>query len=301
MRQPICFFLAGLCFVCAALPQTATITVIGQTVTNLDAIAFRNGTLFGATAARISSGSLYTINTSTGAATLVGPLVGASNASLTYAITGLAAQPGTGTLYGSTSHHSANSPGNLVTVNPSTGQVTVIGPFGPSTTAADLAFAPAGTLYGSMVKTPSRKPQLGTINLSTGAATLIGPAMLSPFGDGSGLASDSTGALFYSGAATGGPLDNVNPSNGAATMLATLTAGNNSGDMIAAMDFSPSGVLFGVENGVSNAYLIRIAYPGSTTPPSPVPIPSSLLLALTGLAGVGLFLGLKRIRGSATA
>jgi hypothetical protein len=230
---------------------------------------------------------LYTISTSTGAATLVGPLVGASNASLTYAITGLAVQPGTGTLYGSTSRHSANSPGNLVTVNPATGQVTVIGPFGSSRTAADLTFTPAGTLYGSMVG-QVRRPQLGTINVTTGAATLVGSTNLSTTGDGSGLASDSTGKLFYVGPGTGDVLQTVNPSTGVPTVIGTLTAGQHNGDMVDALDFSPTAVLFGVEaNGGSSVFLITIAPPGSAAPPSTVPIPSSLLLALTGLACAG--------------
>jgi sugar lactone lactonase YvrE len=139
-----------MCFyVSAASAQIGLITNIGTTVNNMDAIAFNSsGVLYGATS---GTGSLYTIDPATGAATLVHALVGVSNASLTYGLKGLAFQPGAGTLYGATSPDSPNSGDNLVTINPATGQVTVIGPSGTGYPYASIAFAPNGTLYGWLV------------------------------------------------------------------------------------------------------------------------------------------------------
>ncbi len=138
----------------------------------MDAIAFSSsGTLYGATS---STGSLYTINPSTGAATLVHALVGVSNANLTYGIKGLAFQPGTGALYGATSPDSPNSGGNLVTINPATGQVTVIGPSGTGSPYASIAFAPNGTLYGWLIGSGAPTISAATVNLTTGAGTSLG-------------------------------------------------------------------------------------------------------------------------------
>jgi len=64
-------------------------------------------TLFGTQAGTIGAGNLYTINTGTGAATLVGPLVDGSGNH--YGMTGIAFQPGTGVLFGSTSRLSPTS------------------------------------------------------------------------------------------------------------------------------------------------------------------------------------------------
>src|SRR5690242_14674095 len=82
--------------------------------------------LYGTTGGPSNPGNLYTINPATGFATLVGPLVDSGQAH--YAITGLAI--GNGVLYGSTSASSPTAPGELVTVNPATGQVTTVGAFG---------------------------------------------------------------------------------------------------------------------------------------------------------------------------
>ncbi len=278
--------LSGLFFgLSLAFAQVDAVTVVGQTVQGLDALAFNGTTLYGTTAGSIHSGSLYTINTSTGAGTLVGALVGASNSSLTYAITGLRFQPGTGTLFGATSKNSTNSPNSLVTVNPSTGAVTVIGPFNIPTNQgpADITFTPGGTLYGWIEPDADK---LATINLSTGQATIVGPSGIST--SGSGLASNSSGVLYYAGEETGGPLMTINPSTGAPTTIGTLGNGNSSGDSVAALAFSPSGTLFGIEGGDSTTFLITIAI-GSSPPPAPTPVPTTWILAALGLACIGLY------------
>src|SRR5256885_5903989 len=87
----------------------------------------RAQTLYGATGG-VKPGSLYTIDPSTGAATLVGLLL--DNTGHNYSLTGLAFDSATGVLYGATSTQSPTQGSELVTINPYTGLVTPIGLFG---------------------------------------------------------------------------------------------------------------------------------------------------------------------------
>lgn len=86
-----------------------------------------------------------------------------------FAITGLAFDPSTGVLYGSTGNQSPTSPKSLVRIDTSTGAGTLIGSFGVSgQTMADLTFG--GTLYGS----GSSRGDLYTVDRATGLATFVG-------------------------------------------------------------------------------------------------------------------------------
>src|SRR6188768_3101268 len=109
--------------------------------------------LYATTAAGIP-GEMYILNPATGATLQdVGPLNDANG--LNYGITGLAYNPLNGLLYGSTHNLDTADPNTvarLVTINPLTARVTVIGAFnagnvGRPATMADLAFDAAGTLY----------------------------------------------------------------------------------------------------------------------------------------------------------
>ncbi len=259
----------------AASAQTGLISNVGTTANNMDAITFNSsGTLYGATS---GAGSLYTINPATGAATMVHALVGASNASLTYGISGLAFQPGTGTLYGSTSPDSPNSGNSLVTINPANGQVTVIGATGTGRAYTDISFAPNGTLYGWLIGSGASTISAATINLTTGAGTSLGsPQTPSGLPDGGGLAVNASGVIYvaangHAGApcspstSCSGALWTINPANGATTTVATLTGGPGSAPTITALAFSPSGVLYGIEGGDGGATwnLITISVPAA--------------------------------------
>lgn len=110
-----------------------------------------------------------------------------------YAITGLAFQPGTGTLYGATSSGSGTNPASLVTINPITGRVTEIGFFGGSAKFGDIKFDPtSGILYGSTTSGGN----LYTINLATGAATKVGVDSGITTHGGHSLAFNSAGTAF---------------------------------------------------------------------------------------------------------
>src|SRR6266545_6108079 len=131
------------------------------------------GTLYGATSAG-APGELYMLDPATGAIVRdVGPLN--DSLAVNYPITGLAFHPVSGVLYGSTGNAFTNTAAKLVTINPNTGLVTVIGPFnvgnaGKPSTMADLAFDPVtGILYGIG---SIGGPQLYSINIATGQATV---------------------------------------------------------------------------------------------------------------------------------
>src|SRR5262245_56678983 len=96
--------------------------------------------LFAATAAG-GPGELYTLDPATGAVIQdIGPINDTNN--VNYPITGLAFQPGTGSLWGSTGNKFPATAATLVKIDPTTGQAIVIGPFnvGNGATMTDLAF-----------------------------------------------------------------------------------------------------------------------------------------------------------------
>jgi len=129
---------------------TGKVTVVGNAGVALTGLAFSpSGVLYG-----ITGTSLYTINTSTGAATLTGSLgdgISTANA---------LAFSSSGTLYTADDE-------NLYTVNPSTGLATDVGPMGFGS-GGDLAFV-GGTLYHTTVS-----GQLVTVNPSIGATSVVG-------------------------------------------------------------------------------------------------------------------------------
>src|SRR4051812_28845683 len=127
-------------------------------------------TLYGATSAG-GPGELFTLDPATGAMlTDVGPLNDLLSAN--YPITGLAFNPVSGLLYGSTGNSVPTSAGQLVSINPLTAKVSVIGSFntgafnssGTPATMADLAFDSSGNLFGVA---SIGGPQLYSINILT--------------------------------------------------------------------------------------------------------------------------------------
>src|ERR1700712_5372126 len=101
--------------------------------------------LYGATNTD-GAGSLYTLDPATGAViSTIGALV--DSGGNRYTLTGLAFQPGTGVLYGSTTSISTTAPRHLVIVDTANGLVTDLGSEG-NLAIADLSFSADGTLYG---------------------------------------------------------------------------------------------------------------------------------------------------------
>jgi hypothetical protein len=240
-------------------------------------------TLYGSTSS--GHGELYVLNPATGG---ILQDVGALNDSgaVNYAVTGLAFNPVTGVLYGSTGGVSGH---DLLTINPSTGLVNVVGSFNVGTiTMTDLAFDQSGHLYGI---SSSGGANLYSINLSTGQGTKIGTSGAS-FTEGGGLAISSSG-IFY-GTPIPGEYGTYDPTTGVYTHITTPATPAGGGDY-SALAFDGS-VLYGdnlipggsgvthlvtidpasgsvTDIGASVAHLDAIAF-------EPVPEPSTMALLL---------------------
>jgi len=131
--------------------------------------------------------NLYTVNPSTGAATLVG------NTGLGFAAIGGMDFREDGTLFAAVNIAGDGGTGadHLATINTTTGVATIIGPFGtctgvivPSTGGGSctiegieaIAFDAFGTLYGALsARGAAGTPGLYTINPATGAASFVAP------------------------------------------------------------------------------------------------------------------------------
>ena len=178
--------------------------------------------MFASTAAG-SPGELYRIDSTNGAVIQdVGPLNDAL--STNYPITGLAFHPVTGVLYGSTGNAgAAATQARLVTIDPVTALVTVIGSYnagpvnssGDPSTMADIAFNLAGQLFGVA---SIGGPNLYSINTATGQATLVGPNGVSISTTGGGLAISPTNAFF--GTPTASRFGTYDSTTGAYTNIA---------------------------------------------------------------------------------
>ncbi len=106
---------------------------------------------------------LYIATPSVGDMNSIGPIG--------FALTGLALDPTTDILYGSTSANSANNPRSIITIDRDTGEGTLVGATGLSQPVGDISFDAAGNMYGWRAGTNSR---LVSINKATGVATVIG-------------------------------------------------------------------------------------------------------------------------------
>lgn len=169
---------------------------------------------------------LYTLSPISGAiATNIGPIG--------FAVTGLAIQPGTGTLYGSTGGNAPISPNSIITINKTTGAGKLLGATGLGGSVADLTFTSDGRLYGWS----EDSDDLVTINPKTGVATVVASSTLGT--SGSGLAASSTNVLFFTGDGATGDLRTVNRTTGLATVVATMI-GPVGGSAINALAFSGS-------------------------------------------------------------
>jgi hypothetical protein len=244
-------------------------------------------------------------------------------------LSGLAFQPGTGTLFASSGTQDG---GRLFNLNTATGVATLIGPTGfPA--VPGLEFGPGGALYGSADVDEGEANGLIAINPATGQGTLVGrygSAGPNVIDDISGLAfHPTTGALYGStGPAfdgTPGDLFTIDPATGAATLVGALTEAGSGAVLPVALSglaFDPVGNLHGSLGGgdgrvvaidLSSLTFVFVgdAANGSVSaiafqPAVPVPEPSAL--TLLGLGSLGLLgwsfrsaVGALRRMGSSTA
>jgi hypothetical protein len=213
-------------------PATAAFNAVGAITTGAGAIgltgmAFNplNGILYGITGLEspTSPRSLVTINSGTGAATVIGTLTSS------FGTTGLSdiSFRSDGTLFGI-------SPGTLYTINLGTAALTSIGSTGENPPGGGLAFNPAGTLYsaGSAVGT------VDTLNTTTGART-VGPTMTnSPhagtLGARNALAFNSANVLYGT--------DSDRAQNGATTVTVNLVTINTTTGVVTNIGVLPNDV-----------------------------------------------------------
>jgi Ca2+-binding RTX toxin-like protein len=186
--------------------------------------------LLAADGANGSSANLYVLNPASGAVLqTIGPIG--------FAVTGLAIDPITGTLYGVTGRE--NDDPVLITIDKATGAGTLVGDLNPANdnAVADITFTPDGTLFGWL----QGPDDLVTINKATGLATVVGDSGLDT--RGSGIASNAAGTLFFAGEDDNGPLRTVDRNTGATTAGPTLNG--TEGEPINALAFDSAGTLFG--------------------------------------------------------
>jgi hypothetical protein len=193
-------------------------------------------------AANSSSGEtsfLYSINPTTGADALIGPIGFGRFGGIRF--------NATGTLFG-TGHlpNTTNDTTSLLNINTCTGLGTVIGTTQDLEeidfeTVADISIRQSdGALFATL--TGEGGNGLATINTTTGVPTAV--ATFPSATAGSGIAFSSTGTLFY---AAGASLDTVNTTNGSLTTVASFGFPEGvTAPEITAMDFQPgTGTLFG--------------------------------------------------------
>jgi hypothetical protein len=204
-------------------------------------------TLYGSTASG-GAGELYVLNPATGGVIQdVGPLNDALN--VNYGVTGLAFNPITGLLYGSTANADPATAAKLITINPLTGLVNVIGDFnvtggGVGSTMADIGFDSSGHLYGIGSK---GGPQLYSIDLLTGQATIVGAGSGLTSTTGGGLAI-SPSSVFY-GTPTASRFGTYDSTTGAYSNIANPV--KPGGGAYAALDFDGN-VLYGLNSGTGS-------------------------------------------------
>jgi hypothetical protein len=207
-------------------------------------------TLYVATGSNGVAGQLFTVNSATAAATLVGPILEGVNP---VAITGLAFNPTTGVLYAVSAGNGATDPRSLFTIDPATGAATLIGASG-GLQASDLSFNAAGVLFAWR----QNLNLLATVNLATGVPTSLGASGIAGT-TGGGLALNGAGTAFLSATTASGTLDTVNTATGTGTTGPAIT-GAVFPQSMNAMAFSGA-TLFAVNSntaGVASTHLVTI-------------------------------------------
>lgn len=189
---------------------------------------------------------LYTVDPVTGLMTSVGPIG--------FAVTGLAFDPTTGILYGSTSRQSALHPQALITIDPTTGAGTLVADYDLNTTASDLAFDAAGQLWGWDANFAR---QVMKIDKVTGVLTQLTTGSLDIAG---GLDFDAGGVLWHIGGSRG-ESRTVDTTTGVPTTVATLSDPTQ----LQAGKFDQAGVFWGAQQFSSSVSKLVTVDPNTGT------------------------------------
>ena len=243
-----------------------------------------------------SAGNYFSLNTGTGAATLIGPLGGpAPSTEIEYEpLSGQAFQQdvsGSGTMNPFNINTGAPTGPTVFTFDSGTG-------FGLDFNGLEYV---GPTLYGDGI-TAVGVAGLYTLNPLTGSATLIGPAAVRlPM---SGLAYDGITMYGIDGGG-GGSLYTVNTATGVATpvgptgIVAESLEFGPGGQLFAGGDLANTGNLYTINTGTGAATLVGPTGLGTTISglafdPGAPPIPEASTYLLFGLGALGLMAWRKR-------
>lgn len=216
-----------------------------------------------------SASKLYSVDFGNSAISVIGEMGFPS-------VTGLAFQPGTGTLFGVS--HIADQ---LLTINTATGAATPVGSLGVNVTDVGLAFDSAGNLF---LSADFGGDDFYSVDSTTGAASLIGSTGTTGV---VGLDFSSDGTLF--GLADWGEneLVTIDTTTGAATAVGqlgwgTLTGGiafDSAGTLYAGFGLSGSQGLTTINpatGAAANPKYRRIAFSGLAIKRDQVPAPTAI-------------------------
>lgn len=203
-------------------PNNGDFVLVGQTFHPVDllvpipslAMDSQAGIMYGGGGSEFFN--LYTVDTSSGDLTLVGP-TGQGN------LVGLDFSPG-GELFAAVKPEGTSSGGtHLGTVDKNTGDTTIIGPFGVPRMGA-IAFASDGTLYGATENNGQQLGELYTIDTDTGQANLVAPIQFANLPTNGGFASiqfGCNGSLYGGAGSTFDDFGIINTLTGSFDILAT--------------------------------------------------------------------------------
>lgn len=186
-------------------------------------------------------GGLYSVDPATGKSALVARFrIGGV---IPIGLTGLAIHPKTGNFYGITAGLSSQIPRSLVSIDPKTGNTTLVGSLNHA--GSDIRFDAKGTLYVWL----NEEARIATVDLGTGAATPVGQ---SGYGEtlGGGIAIDRSGDMYVSATNAAGTLDRIDLLTGHATVGPRLTGAPYIASLNS-MAFSGSGTLYAVNSNLS--------------------------------------------------
>jgi len=203
--------------------------------------------------ANVMSG-LYAINLASGAATFLTPLRTSSGGMV--AITGLAVEPASRTFYGITSTLSPNMPQSLVTLDPKTGSLTLLGHLDLAGT--DIVFDREGRL---LMWLPSTR-QVAVVDLKTAKVSPLGRA--GPPDAFGGLAVDAQGVVYVTPGGALGTLDMVDLKTGEIKAGPPLKGAPYPG-AITAMTFTPSGLLMAINSNVGSPAAAKLVTINTST------------------------------------
>jgi hypothetical protein len=192
-----------------------------------------------------------------------------------------------GILFGATGEHSPNEPSSLVTINPATGQATVIGPFHTAANQArgiaDLVIAPPNSLCaGTLLGVSGDDRNLYSIDPTTALVTQRSPARIPGSNQGNSLTFDATGNLWLASVDTDSLL-RLDCATGEVLQTVSLTGTN--GGAIKAVAGAADGTLLGSRGanagpgGATDLISINLAT-GTITSPGPLPVNTDALTFL---------------------